>query len=115
MITIASSKSSARAGCAPIWRSAATSTWSQAKNVTATPARPVALAELAESKENVRSALNRAIHKSGRNIATASDADFRVLNAGNSSVNHEIQKIATNDLQKGETIGVPGATIAAKS
>jgi hypothetical protein len=36
----------------------------------------VPLAELAESKENVRSALNRAIHKGGRNVATASDADF---------------------------------------
>jgi hypothetical protein len=36
----------------------------------------VPLAELAESKEKVRSALNRAIHKSGRNVATASDADF---------------------------------------
>jgi hypothetical protein len=31
---------------------------------------------LAESKEKVRSALNRAIHKSGRNVATASDAVF---------------------------------------
>jgi len=36
----------------------------------------VPLAELAESKENVRSALNRAINKSGRNVATASDATF---------------------------------------
>jgi DNA helicase TIP49 (TBP-interacting protein) len=36
----------------------------------------VPLAELAESKENVRSALNRAIHKGGRNVVTASDADF---------------------------------------
>ena len=36
----------------------------------------VPLAELEESKENVRSALNRAIHKNGRNVATASDADF---------------------------------------
>jgi hypothetical protein len=36
----------------------------------------VPLAELAESKENVRSALNRAIHKGGRNVATASDVDF---------------------------------------
>jgi DNA helicase TIP49 (TBP-interacting protein) len=36
----------------------------------------VPLAELAESKENVRSALNRAIHKGGRNVATASDADL---------------------------------------
>ena len=36
----------------------------------------VPLAELADSKENVRSALNRAINKSGRNVTTASDADF---------------------------------------
>ena len=36
----------------------------------------VPLAELAESKENVRSALNRAINKSERNVATASDANF---------------------------------------
>jgi hypothetical protein len=36
----------------------------------------VPLAELEESKENVRAALNRAIHKGNRNVATASDADF---------------------------------------
>lgn len=36
----------------------------------------VPLAELEESKENVRSALNRAIHKGDRNVATASDANF---------------------------------------
>lgn len=36
----------------------------------------VPLAELAESKERVRSALNRATRKSGRNVATASDGDF---------------------------------------
>ncbi|MGA8501395.1 MAG: hypothetical protein WA899_19410 [Candidatus Sulfotelmatobacter sp.] len=36
----------------------------------------VPLSELEESKENVRSALNRAIHKSNRNVATASDANF---------------------------------------
>jgi hypothetical protein len=36
----------------------------------------VPLAELEESKENVRSALNRAIHKCNRSVATASDADF---------------------------------------
>jgi hypothetical protein len=36
----------------------------------------VPLAELEESKENVRSALNRAIHKGDRSVATASDADF---------------------------------------
>ena len=36
----------------------------------------VPLAELAERKENVRSALNRAINMAGRNVATASDATF---------------------------------------
>jgi len=36
----------------------------------------VPLADLAESKEKVRSALNRATHKGGRNVATASDGDF---------------------------------------
>ena len=36
----------------------------------------VPLAELEESKENVRSALNRAIHKGNRSVATASDTDF---------------------------------------
>jgi hypothetical protein len=36
----------------------------------------VPLAELEESKANVRSALNRAMHKDNRNVATASDADF---------------------------------------
>ena len=36
----------------------------------------VPLAQLAESKENVRSALNRATRKSGRNVATASDGTF---------------------------------------
>jgi hypothetical protein len=36
----------------------------------------VPLAELEESKENVRSALNRASHKGDRNVATASDAEF---------------------------------------
>jgi len=36
----------------------------------------VPLAALEESKENVRSALNRASHKGGRNVATASDGNF---------------------------------------
>jgi hypothetical protein len=36
----------------------------------------VPLAELAESKEKVRSALNRATRKAGREVATASDANF---------------------------------------
>ena len=36
----------------------------------------VPLAELAESKEKVRSALNRATRKAGRTVATASDATF---------------------------------------
>jgi hypothetical protein len=36
----------------------------------------VPLAELAESKEKVRSALNRATRKAGRKVATAADANF---------------------------------------
>jgi hypothetical protein len=36
----------------------------------------VPLSDLAESKEKVRSALNRATRKDGRNVATASDATF---------------------------------------
>jgi len=36
----------------------------------------VPLAQLPESKEKVRSALNRATRKSGRQVATASDATF---------------------------------------
>jgi hypothetical protein len=36
----------------------------------------VPLAALTESKEKVRSALNRATRKSGRNVATASDDAF---------------------------------------
>ncbi len=36
----------------------------------------VPLAELAESKEKVRSALNRATRKAERNVATATDADY---------------------------------------
>ena len=36
----------------------------------------VPLAELTESKERVRSALNRATRKAGRKVATASDAAF---------------------------------------
>ena len=36
----------------------------------------IPLAELVESKEKVRSALNRATRKAGRVVATASDASF---------------------------------------
>jgi hypothetical protein len=36
----------------------------------------VPLANLAASKENVRSALNRATRKAGRKVATAADATF---------------------------------------
>ena len=36
----------------------------------------VPLADLGDTKENVRSALNRATRKSGRNVATATDDDF---------------------------------------
>jgi len=43
----------------------------------------VPLSELADSKEKVRSALNRAARKGGRNVATASDGTFLyVWNAG---------------------------------
>ena len=45
-------------------------------NLKADSALRVPLAELAESKEKVRSALNRATRKAGRKVATASDADF---------------------------------------
>jgi predicted lactoylglutathione lyase len=36
----------------------------------------VPLADLADSKEKVRSALNRATRKGGRHVATASDENF---------------------------------------
>jgi len=36
----------------------------------------VPLVDLAESKEKVRSALNRATRKAGRNVATATDTTF---------------------------------------
>lgn len=36
----------------------------------------VPLAALSESKEKVRSALNRATHKEGRRVKTATDADY---------------------------------------
>lgn len=46
----------------------------------------VPLAELAESKEKIRAALNRATRKSKRDVATASDADaLYVWNVRNSS------------------------------
>ena len=36
----------------------------------------VPLADLADSKERVRSALNRATRKAGRDVVTASDSDY---------------------------------------
>ena len=45
-------------------------------NLRADAALKVPLAELVESKERVRSALNRATRKAGRRVATASDASF---------------------------------------
>jgi len=36
----------------------------------------VPLADLAEGKENVRAALNRATRKGGRNVATATDVNY---------------------------------------
>jgi hypothetical protein len=44
--------------------------------VAAGVALKVPLAQLAESKEKVRSALNRATRQGGRSVATASDDDF---------------------------------------
>jgi DNA helicase TIP49 (TBP-interacting protein) len=45
-------------------------------NLRADSALKVPLSELAESKEKVRSALNRASRKARLKVATASDADF---------------------------------------
>jgi DNA helicase TIP49 (TBP-interacting protein) len=45
-------------------------------NLKAGSALKVPLAELAESKEKVRSALNRATRKAGRRVETASDSNF---------------------------------------
>jgi hypothetical protein len=45
-------------------------------NLRADAALKVPLAELVESKEKVRSALNRATRKAGRKVATASDATY---------------------------------------
>jgi DNA helicase TIP49 (TBP-interacting protein) len=45
-------------------------------NLRADSALKVPLSELAESKEKVRSALNRASHKARLRVATASDGDF---------------------------------------
>ena len=45
-------------------------------NLEAQAALKVPLATLAESKEKVRSALNRATRKAGRKVATATDATF---------------------------------------
>ena len=45
-------------------------------NIEADSALKVPLAELAESKEKVRSALNRATRKAGKKVSTASDANF---------------------------------------
>lgn len=45
-------------------------------NLKSGSALKVPLAELALSKERVRSALNRATRKAGRNVATATDATF---------------------------------------
>jgi hypothetical protein len=45
-------------------------------NLKAGAALKVPLEGLTESKEKVRSALNRATRKAGRKVATATDADF---------------------------------------
>jgi len=48
-------------------------------NLKANSALKVPLAELAESKEKIRSAVNRATRKTGRKVETASDANFLYL------------------------------------
>lgn len=48
-------------------------------NLKANAALKVPLVDLAESKEKVRSAVNRATRKSGRKVETASDANFLYL------------------------------------
>jgi hypothetical protein len=53
----------------------------------------VPLAELVESKEKVRSALNRATRKAGRAVATASDATF--LYIWNASASRQTPKVQT--------------------
>lgn len=45
-------------------------------NLKAGSALKVPLADLSQSKEKVRSALNRATHKESRKVATATDANF---------------------------------------
>jgi hypothetical protein len=45
-------------------------------NLKSGSALKIPLAELAESKEKVRSALNRATRKENRHVATATDSDF---------------------------------------
>jgi hypothetical protein len=45
-------------------------------NLRAGSALKVPLAELVQSKEKVRSALNRATRKTGRKVSTATDAQF---------------------------------------
>ena len=48
-------------------------------NLKANAALKVPLADLAESKEKVRSAVNRATRKAGRKVETASDGNFLYL------------------------------------
>jgi hypothetical protein len=45
-------------------------------NLTPGAALKIPLDKLVETKENVRSALNRATRKAGRNVATAADSAF---------------------------------------
>jgi hypothetical protein len=49
---------------------------SDLERLTEGSALKIPLAELPDSKENIRSALNRATHQRGMEIATSSDADF---------------------------------------
>ena len=57
----------------------------------------VPLAELGDSKENVRSALNRATRKSNREVATATDENFLY-----------VWNVAKPEPSKGTPASVPG-------
>ncbi len=59
----------------------------------------VPLAELGDSKENVRSALNRATRKADRNVATATDENFLyVWNVANPEAPNGTRRARQNKL-----------------
>ena len=57
-------------------KSIVTQLLSDLAQLTPNSALKIPIADLPDSKENIRSALNRATHQRGMEIATSSDADF---------------------------------------